>query len=204
MRPKAWALGMINFNIHTDKIESIEEHKLPLIEAIKELKSADRAYERMIRVGVGSFFEYEAAWRDFLHAIDRVWNKTAARCKNEVKWPKLKSKYEGLRKNDPLLKYIIQARNVSEHTISPVVKDWNANLRARPTKNGIQFDWNHWDRPLLPVTNRGTTFLPPKKHLGKPMNFYMRSGQEEPKIVAECAMYFYLEMLNEVGKEVFG
>jgi hypothetical protein len=194
---------MINFDIHTDKIESIEEHNPPLIEAIKELKSADRAYERMIQVGVGSFFEYEAAWRDFLHAIDRVWNKTAARCKNEAKWPRLKSKYEGLRKSDPLLKYIVQARNVSEHTISPVVKDWDAELKATQITNGIRLNWKPWDRPLLPVTNRGTTFLPPKKHLGKPMSHYMRPGQEEPKIVAECAMYFYLEMLNEVGREVF-
>lgn len=192
-----------NFNVSTGNVEELEKLNFALIEAIKELKDADAAYQKMVDVGIGSFFEYDRAWRDFLQSIDRVWNKTAAMCKGEKCWPKLKSKYERLRKTDPLLNYLIQARNVTEHTISPVVKEWDANIRAHQIPGAIRIEWDKWDRPLLPVTNRGVTFQPPKMHLGKPMVYYKRPGVEEPKLAAELAMYFYVGMLNEVSSKIF-
>lgn len=193
------------FDLNSDNIESLLSSDPPLIEAIKELKSASDAIHRMGKVGVGSFYEYDRAWRDFLQAIDRTWNKVSARCKGERKWKRFQSQYEKARKNDELLKYLSQARNVSEHTISPVIKEWDANLKAKMSSSGVMLTWNKWDRPLLPVINRGTRFLPPKKHLGKPLDFYREQHGhiEEPRLVAGLAMKFYVAMVNEISKKVF-
>lgn len=194
------------FDLNSGNIESLLSSDIPLIEAIKELKAASDAIQRMDEVGVGSFYEYDRAWRDFLQAIDRAWNKVSARCKGEEKWKHFQSAYEKARKNDELLKYLSQARNVSEHTISPVIKDWDADLKARTSSNGVMLTWNKWDRPLLPVINRGTRFLPPRKHLGKPLELYRKQhgNMEEPRLVAGMAMRFYVEVVNEISKKVFG
>lgn len=195
----------VTLDLYSLSIDDLRKYDLGLIEAITELKTASEAYKKMAAVGVGSFHQYDIAWREFLQAIDRAWNKILAKCQNEKKWPKLRSKFENIRKNDPLLKYISQARNVTEHTISEVMKDWDANLKATPVANGIQLSWSAWDRPLLPVTNRGTTFHPPKTHLSKPMSFYRknRPNVEEPRVVAELAMLFYINMVTEISNEIF-
>ncbi len=184
-------------------IEEIEKHNPPLLEAIKDLKDAANAYKKMASIRVGSFLEYDRAWRDFLQSIDRVWNKTVDRCRHEKKWQKFKSKYENLRKKDPLLRYITQARNVTEHSISQVVKEWDANLRVKNVGKGMELQFDPWDRPLLPVNNRGTIFNPPKKHLEKPMSHYKKIGVEEPLLVADLAMQFYINMINELSQELF-
>lgn len=202
---KAISVNKVNFDLYNITIDELKKYDLGLISAFAELINATNAYKKMISVGIGSFHQYDMAWRDFLQSIDRAWNKILARCKNEKKWPKLKSEYEKMRKEDPLLKYISQARNVSEHTISDVIKDWDPNLKATPGIGSIHLSWAHYDRPLLPVTNRGTTFNPPKKHLSKPIEYYRdkRPGVEEPRVIAELAMIFYVEMAMVISNELF-
>lgn len=195
----------LNFDLYNVTVDDLQGYDLALIAAFVELVGATNAYKKMVKVGVGSFHQYDMAWREFLQAIDRAWNKVLVRCHGEKKWQKLKSKYEKLRKEDPLLKYVAQARNVTEHSISDVIMDWDANLKAQPVLGGIHLSWSPWDRPLLPVTNRGATFLPPKKHLSKSMEYYRqkRPGVEEPRVVAELAMQFYVKMMQEITNEVF-
>ncbi|TRX75259.1 hypothetical protein [Pseudomonas mangiferae] len=198
-------MSELNFDLYNVTVDDLQEYDLALIAAFVELVGATNAYKKMVEVGVGSFHQYDMAWREFLQAIDRAWNKVLVRCHGEKKWQKLKSKYEKLRKEDPLLKYVAQARNVTEHSISDVIMDWNANLKAQPVLGGIHLSWSPWDRPLLPVTNRGATFLPPKKHLSKSMDYYRqkRPGVEEPRVVAELAMQFYVNLMQEITNEVF-
>lgn len=178
-----------------------ESEQFPLVEGAKELKAASHAFGEMF--GIPTFHEFDRAWREVLHHLERAWNKLVAECEGRKNWPKLKSKYEHLRKTDPLLKYVIHARNVSEHTIAQVVQDWNPNLRVSSVPGGTRIEWDEWDRPLLPVVNRGTRFNPPKSHLGKPMQHYRVIGVSEPRTVAELAITFYVEAFNEVSKEVF-
>lgn len=198
-------MDKVNFDLYNVTIDDLQKYDLALISAFMELINATSAYKKMVAVGVGSFHQYDMAWREFLQAIDRAWNKVVVRCQDEKKWQKLKSKYEKIKRDDPLLKYIAQARNVTEHTISDVIRDWAPNLNAQPAVGGIHLSWSPWDRPLLPVTNRGTTFLPPKKHLSKPMEYYRekRPGVEEPRVAAELAMKFYVEMLEDITNELF-
>ena len=176
-------------------IANWEEKSFPLVEAAKELKAADAAYRKMIQIGVHSFHEYERAWRDFLHCIDRAWNKTCAEAKGRKNWKRLESEFVNLRRTDPLLRYLVHARNVSEHTTSPLLKEWQPNFKVAQVSNNLLFDWDEWDRPLIPVTDRGTLFNPPKKHLGKPWSHYRRKGVSEPRTAAELAMKFYVDVV---------
>jgi hypothetical protein len=195
---------MQNFNINNDNIEELaKDNSIDLIEAIKELKDADNAFQKMVTTGRNNSYVYERYWQGFLQSIDRVWNKTVARCKNESGWQKLNSKYTHLRKKDQLLKYLVQARNVTEHTISDVITERDMDFNARLVQNGIKLEWQSWDRPLLSVKNKGTIFPPPKEHLGRPISEYNKKGVEEPILVATLAMEFYVEMINDVSNELF-
>jgi hypothetical protein len=169
-----------------------------------EFGLADMAYRTMVRIGVGDFGEYDAAWREFLHRIERVWTKTHAAAHGLPGWQKIESEVVALRKSDPLLCYLIQARNVDEHTISPVAQDWNANIRMAQTGNEIRAAWDAWDRPLLPVKNRGVVYEPPRKHLGAAIEPLLKKGRAEPVIVAELALRFYVNFINRVSSEVVG
>ncbi len=187
----------------SERIENWEEQTFPLVEAAKELKAADEAFGEMVAIGIHSFHEYERAWRDFLHCIERAWNKTCAEARGRKNWQRIESECEKLRKTDPLLRYLIHARNVSEHTIGPLIKEWDANFRVTPIGDKVRFEWDEWDRPLLPVTDRGALFNPPKEHLGKLWSHYRRRGVSEPRTAAELAMKFYVGMLNRVSAKVY-
>ena len=186
-----------------EPIENWEEELFPLVEATKELKAADAAFKKMIKIGIHSFHEYERAWQDFLHCIERTWNKTYAEARGRKNWQRIESEYQNLRKTDPLLRFLIHARNASEHTISPSIKEWSPNLKVTSIGDNVRFEWDDWDRPLLPVTDRGVLFNPPHEHLGRPMSDYRRKGVCEPRTAAELAMKFYVEFLNRVSADVF-
>lgn len=189
-----------NINISTTKVN---EWRLPLRESFKEIKAAESAYQAMVRIGITDFHEYEQAWRDFLHALERFWNKIELECKGRPQWQRIREEYVYHRKNDDLLLYLRQARNASEHTLSPVIKEWDANLRTTPLSGAIQLEWDPWDRPLLPVTNRGKTYEPPKQHLGKPLEDYRRVGCGEARIVGELALNFYVGAFGRILNEAF-
>lgn len=176
----------------------------PLKSAAEEFELANRAYRRMVEIGIGDFSAYEKAWRDFLHRIERVWVKTQAAVHGMLNWKKIESEILHLRNTDPLLVYLRQARNVDEHTIAELAKDWDAKLTAVQKGSNIELSWQPWDRPLLPVRNRGVTYDPPKTHLGKSIEHLKGKGKAEPRVVAELALSFYIDFLNRVSTEVVG
>lgn len=146
-------------------LDLLQNH--PLGFAFEEFSLADRAYRRMVEIGVGDFSEYEKAWREFLHRIERVWAKTQAAVHSMPNWQKIESEVSWLRKKDPLLTYLQQARNVDEHSISELTKDWDSKLKVTQKGDKVELSWQSWDRPLLPVKNRGVVYDPPKTHLGQ-------------------------------------
>jgi len=193
----------IEIDLNKDKIT--HHHENPLYPVIVELKAASDAIKEMQEIGVGEFQLYEIAWHKFLQSIDRSWNKLQSCCLEKKGWKTFESKINNKRNKDQLLNYLKQARNATEHSISPVLKEWDANLTANPTKDGIQLTWSPYDRPLQVITNRGCVFLPPKEHLGKPMNFYSSKykNETEPMVAAILAMHFYLEWTNKASEKLF-
>lgn len=175
--------------------------KHPLGYAIAEFYAADSALRKMIGVG-HTFADYEALWREVLRRLERVWAKTRAAVRDRPGWQQIESEVAHLRRTDPLLRYIIQARNVDEHSIQELAREYEANLSATPQPGSILLRWSPWDRPLLPVTNRGVTYTPPRMHLGKSISHLLGQGKAEPRVVAELAMEFYVGVLNRVSHEV--
>lgn len=176
----------------------------PLRHAAEEFSAADVAYRKMVAIGVCDFVEYEKAWRSFLHRIERVWTKTQAAVHRMSGWKKIESEISHLRKSDPLLNYLQQARNVEEHSIQELATDWDAKLTAVQIGAEVPLSWQPWDRPLLPVTNRGVKFDPPRIHLGNSIEPLLGKGKAEPRVVAELALRFYVDFLNRVSTEVVG
>ena len=177
--------------------------KHPLRHAAEEFEAADIAYRKMIGLGQ-AFSEYEAAWREVLRRLERVWSKTQAAVHERPGWSKIQSEVASLRKNDPLLQYIVHARNADEHSIQDMAKEYEWNLSATPQPEGVVFRWSPWDRPLLPVMNRGVTYQPPRVHLGNSIEHLFGKGKAEPRVVAELAMRFYVTLLDRVSMEVVG
>ena len=183
-------------------LELLDKH--PLRHAIEEFSSADAAYRKMVEIGVVNFTEYEKAWRTFLHRIERVWTKTQAASHRMPRWQRIESEVSRLRKTDPLLNYLQQARNVEEHSIQELATDWEAKLTAVQIGTEVQLSWQPWDRPLLPVKNRGVKFDPPRIPLGISIVPLLGKGKAEPRVVAELALRFYVDFLNRVSTEVVG
>jgi hypothetical protein len=176
----------------------------PLRHAFEEAAAADRAYRQMVKIAMGPFQEYEKAWKEFLHRIERVWSKTQAAVCAMPGWKKIESEVAALRKSDPLLRYLVQARNVEEHSIQELASEWDPQLKGQPIGNKMHLSWQPWDRPLLPVVNRGVRYDPPRIHLGQPIGPLLKQGKAEPRVIAELAMQFYVAFLNRVSTEVVG
>jgi hypothetical protein len=171
--------------------------------ASKEIIAAVEFYERMIKHHLGNFSTFESDWREFLQKLERVWNKTQAAASGLTGWPKLEAEINKTRNEDPLLSYLRHARNADEHSIQQVAADWDANLRETPVDStSVRLDWEPWDRPLLPVKNRGVIYQPPRKHLGIDFTDKLKKGTAEPIIVADMALHFYRNLLNRVINEV--
>lgn len=178
--------------------------KHPLRHAFEEIALADKAYRRMVEISVGDFTEYERAWRDFLGHLEKFWTKTQAAVHDLPGWKKIESEICHLRKTDPILSYLQHARNADEHSIQELASDWDAKLTAAQIGTEVHISWQPWDRPLLPVRNRGVTYNPPRSHLDKSIEPLLGKGKAEPRVIAELALAFYVNFFNRVSGEVVG
>lgn len=175
----------------------------PLHDASKELIAAVDFYQKMIEHQMGDFATFDSAWREFLQKIERVWNKAQAGVHLRKGWKKLESELVKQRTDDQLLNYLRHARNADEHSLQQVSTDWIANLRASDVAPGsVKVEWDIWDRPLLPVKNRGITYNPPTEHLGQSILSRLKKGTAEPIVLADLALHFYRNMLDRIIIEV--
>lgn len=160
-----------------------------------------------------SLDEFEEHWKTFLNVLERVWNKASHHYSKSPKWNGWKGKYEQLRKKDPLLVYLINARGADEHTVNEIVSREPGGIGINPAEGNslyieemtinkgtisikspqkIRVDFIPARTTLLPVVNRGQTFPIPISHLGTPI--------DPSKVieVAEAGIEFYEEFLNDV------
>lgn len=138
-----------------------------------------------------SLDEFEEHWKEFLGRLERVWNKAFSRFGKSPKWNGWKGKAEGLRKTDPLLSYLVNARGAEEHTVNEIVgrepgriginaAEGNSLYIERMEINDgnifiqspqrIRVDFIPARTTLLSVTNRGRTYPVPTTHLGAAIN----------------------------------
>jgi hypothetical protein len=127
----------------------------------------------------------EKHWASFLVSAGRVFTKleqgTKVSSKSKAWWGKQLHQ----RRTDPLLRYLWHARNADEHTlqrinqlqpasakvVDPKQEDVAALERAmeKETRPWVPLglvEWTPEHVALLPVTDRGVRYDPPKEHLG--------------------------------------
>jgi len=183
---------------HSDQPRKELAHALSAIETMKHSSSLD---------------EFEDNWKNFLHHIERIWNKAAHHYGKSPEWSGWKGKYESLRKKDPLLSYLVKARGAEEHTVNEIVSRDPGGIGINPAEgnslyienmtihNGninikspqkIRVDFIPAKTKLLPVINRGREYPVPTAHLGNKIN------PTNVVEVAELGAKFYGGFISDV------
>lgn len=178
-----------------------------------ELAKARTAIEAMRNAK--ALDEFEESWKAFLGRIERVWTKGLSHFGKSPKWSGWQGKFEPLRRSDPLLSYLVNARGADEHTVNEIVggelggiginaAEGNSLYIERMTINNgniyikspqkIRVDFLPSRTTLLPVVNRGRTYPVPTAHLGKPVD------PTNVIAVAEAGAEFYERFLAEADE----
>lgn len=167
-------------------------------EAIAEMQVADE------------FDRYEKAWLDYLHYLDRGWNKLEKLLEG-ISQQKL-SHARQTRKSDALLSYLMHARNVDEHTVRQVVAKRPGSLKITGGPGGgtihrgvfsgdgqvgnlvyegaLDIDFVPERMEIIGVTDRGVLYDIPAHHLGVPLKSLI------PHDLARLALDYYKSLLN--------
>jgi hypothetical protein len=160
---------------------------------------------------------YEDNWKEFLHNLERSWNKLTSHLKRSPKyqgWTE-RGKTEKLRRQDPLLSYLVNARGAEEHSVADITGNEAAGIGINPAvgnslhinklemKNGqlsidsdqpIKIEFIPGKMILLPVENRGRTYHLPTEHLGQIIDY------KNPVKIAQLGYDFYLNYFNKAEK----
>ncbi|WP_342085489.1 hypothetical protein [Dyadobacter sp. OTU695] len=151
-----------------------KEQNIDLTAARIELDQAKKEFDLMRNI-----FELdilEVHWANLLDHIEKSWNKTVQAAKEAKGFQKVKSEVENLRKTDPLLKYMTNARHANQHTIQPLAKKGKGDFAgmgkllmtdANGNSKVVGEEPGYWTIvELLPFTNRNVTFTVPGYHRG--------------------------------------
>lgn len=158
--------------------------------------------------------ELQSAWETYVFRLERAWDRTeritrAVAGRDAQSWISVNSK---LRRTDPLLVYLRQARNAETHAISTSIamdrvlslsdrfgrpfsiKDVTMSIRDKTltidvTSHDIGIEWagklEPGDPYLQAIVNRGKSYEPPGLHLGN------RLVDRHPVAVATRGLNFY-------------
>lgn len=134
---------------------------------------------------------FETAWVEYLHRLERFWNKSLSHFGKSPKWAGWSGRYQAERRKDPLLVYLTNARGADEHTVAPITERAGGGVGINPAEGNslyikrmeIRGNEVFIESPqsikvtffpahvrLLPVTNRGRTYGIPTSHLGNPLD----------------------------------
>lgn len=80
---------------------------------------AEKEIERM--ASTTSFSEFEEAWQNCLGRIERAWGSAEKKIRSQKGYQQFIKPYNRLRKKDPLLVFLKQARNAETHAISGTI-----------------------------------------------------------------------------------
>ena len=165
-----------------------------------------------------SFDEFQESWENFLFRIERAWELTERTLKKHKGFEQWHKPYSHLRKKDPLLIFLKQARNSEMHSISSsiskplkmVIKDQTGNgLTVNSISSQLEsgtltieidspdlfpdakVEIQPSDPELIRIKNRGKWYNPPWCHLKE------RIDDLHPVSIAMLAHQFYSSYISE-------
>ncbi|MBR7961269.1 hypothetical protein KDW41_12515 [Burkholderia vietnamiensis] len=182
--------------------------------ARKELRYATESIEKMRAATTHA--DLERAWIDLLGYLTKVWNKTEASLKGDPKFynSPITKRVKDDRSHDPLMVYLVQARNADEHgvealtehhpgaiAINALERGGGLYIRSLEIKNGqIRLDAPGGARiehrpprtEAVDVVNRNVRYSVPVTHLGKPITDKSLMG------LAALGISYYARMLADL------
>jgi hypothetical protein len=183
-------------------VEQAENHFLAAEKAVGELKSAK------------SFVEAKNAWSAFLAASSTIYAKLEQGKKGFPKSEPWFGRIKHVRLSDPLLRYILVARNVDTHGLESVTSEFKDNSFLKfnevlPIKVVVPPDNGEAEGRELDAVIAGPTIKlakvvckkygaadPPDSHLGNPVPY----GRDFPYQVAVVALAYLRSMIDEAAK----
>lgn len=187
----------------------------PTTKPREELQRARQALSRCH--DAKAYEEFQEHWHEFLGRLERIWSKSESHYKRSPKWDGWKGAFVKLRREDPLLSYLCNARGAEEHTVADITALEAGKLTVSPGPTGVLHVKRmlidkgrlvHFEggpdpvikitpsaARLLPITNRGRTYQPPTKHLGQDID------PAAVVAVGELAAYFYEQFLDKADAE---
>ncbi|MEQ3694019.1 MAG: hypothetical protein ABNH16_03765 [Thalassolituus sp.] len=178
----------------------------PIDKPWEQLRRAESYIEKMTTAS--SVEEYEEYWKEFLHNLERSWNKLTSHLKRSPKyqgWVE-RGKTEKLRRQDQLLSYLVNARGAEEHSVAEISKQQSGGIRINPVfGNSLKINkvgvingqiYIDSDQPikidfipdkvvLMSVENRGRTYDVPSEHIGNKLI------KNDPVEIAKLGVAFY-------------
>ncbi|HVM22307.1 MAG TPA: hypothetical protein VM308_03255 [Sphingomicrobium sp.] len=189
--------------------------RMGLEKARARLKDAFRAFEELKQAN--DWEGFESAWARLLTALNATYAILGQSSKGTAKSEGWFSRVLGQRKADELLSYLWHARNSNDHGIESVIKLEPGGIGIGGRKKAVFIEklivgpggnieelrgWEGQGEPLtitrypsrvhlVPVTDRGVTYDPPKTFLGNPIK------DSSPTAVAQEALEFMVILFGE-------
>ncbi|QWE16293.1 hypothetical protein [Polynucleobacter sp. AP-Nino-20-G2] len=179
---------------------------------IKEFEKAKELIELMS--SVSNLEEYEEYWKEFLHNLDRGFNKLKDLYKNDKRAKRVIDAINTARNSDPLIAYLMQARNSDEHSMRQITDKAGGYTKITGGLGGgkiirgileggkapdnlviegnFDIEFKIDSLHIISVINCGKKFDPPKICAGKDIS------TETPHIIAAIGLDFYLEKISQI------
>jgi hypothetical protein len=170
----------------------------------KALRELDHCREALSALrAASSSQQMHKAWMDFITHLERCWNKVLASRRTDSSlngWTGI-ARIEDLRRKDPLLSYLVNARGANEHGIEDIAREIPGQIQmlvfggAVMASGGAVLTTASGEQcKLVPVTNRGSTYAVPTTHLGNPL-----AGADPPSL-AETGLEFYRREVEAIAR----
>jgi len=182
----------------------------------KDLKIAESAIERMKTTT--NFGEFQEDWENFLFRIERAWEFTERTLNPVSGFQQWHKPYTALRKKDPLLIFLKQARNAEMHSVTATLtrplkmavtdksgKGFRLDSISSKLENGVlsiemespdiivdvHSELIPTDPEVVRFKNRGKWYNPPWQHMKE------RIIDLHPVALAELGLTFYKAYIHE-------
>lgn len=185
----------------------------------KPQQELDKAFSRIEAMQKAqNLDDFEEHWTMYLHHLERIWQKSKAHFEKSPKWNGWQGPFLKIRKYDPLITYLRNARNVEQHTVAEITTRSEAGFSINPGPSGsvhikrleirqnhIFLDANddivitfHPERvKLINVINEGKTYTPPTSHQGE------RIDPNNVIDIAKKGANFYQNFLDRAAKHFY-
>jgi len=152
--------------------------------------------------------ELECYWKEFLHALERVWSKAQSSHKGNVHWDGWKGAYVTERKQNQMLAYLRHARNAEEHTIADITEKTpgSVTIQAGPTGSAVVRSFTVSRNGTVEFQGLGsieTTFSPGRVEL---LDVVDRNGATYPPPsgsildVARAGLHYYADFVDAMER----